>query len=142
MRTEADAQRTADNLRARTWLVGNPDRQNRLGQDVAYALCPEGRPTLLADPGSVIARRGAFATRHLWVTPYDPEQRWAAGEIVNQSPGGAGLPAFTAGRAGRPVRRTAGAATPGVAAGQAPPHREWPPVRRRPPAASRCRGGR
>ncbi|MFI1701605.1 hypothetical protein ACH419_37440 [Streptomyces bobili] len=95
--SELDARRTADNLRSRTWLVSNPDKQNRLGEDVAYALHPEGQPTLLADPSSVIAKRGAFATRHLWVTQYDPAQKWPAGEIINQSPGGDGLESFVAG---------------------------------------------
>ncbi|WP_328747133.1 primary-amine oxidase [Streptomyces sp. NBC_00285] len=95
--SELDARRTADNLRSRTWLVSNPDKQNRLGEDVSYALHPEGQPTLLADPSSVIAKRGAFATRHLWVTQYDPAQKWPAGEIVNQSPGGDGLESFVAG---------------------------------------------
>ncbi|MCX5336527.1 primary-amine oxidase [Streptomyces sp. NBC_00140] len=95
--SELDARRTADNLRSRTWLVSNPDKQNRLGEDVAYALHPEGQPTLLANPSSVIAKRGAFATRHLWATQYDPAQKWPAGEIVNQSPGGDGLESFVAG---------------------------------------------
>jgi primary-amine oxidase len=36
-------------------------------------------------------------SRHLWVTQYDPTQKWPAGEIVNQNPGGDGLEAFTAG---------------------------------------------
>ncbi|MGW0947897.1 primary-amine oxidase [Streptomyces sp. NPDC002623] len=95
--SEADARREADNLRSRTWLVSNPDRQNRLGEDVAYALFPEGQPTLLADPSSVIAQRGAFATQHLWVTQYDPAQKWPAGEVVNQSTGDDGVAAFGSG---------------------------------------------
>ena len=40
--------------------------------------------------------RAAFATRHLWVTRYDPAQRYAAGDLPNQHPGGAGLPAYVA----------------------------------------------
>ncbi|MDF1706129.1 MAG: primary-amine oxidase [Aeromicrobium sp.] len=94
---EQGARRKADNLASRTWVVSNPERQNRLGEDVAYALFPEGQPTLLADPSSVIAKRGAFAKEHLWVTQFDREQRWPAGEIVNQSPGDDGLEAFIAG---------------------------------------------
>jgi len=31
----------------------------------------------------------------LWVTPYDPEQRYAAGDYVNQSDGADGLPHWT-----------------------------------------------
>ncbi|MGW0582783.1 primary-amine oxidase, partial [Streptomyces sp. NPDC002920] len=95
--SELDARRDADNLRSRTWLVSNPDKQNRLGEDVAYALFPEGQPTLLADPSSVITKRGAFATKHLWVTQYDPAQKWPAGEVVNQSTGGDGVAAFGSG---------------------------------------------
>lgn len=98
--SELQARRKADNLKSRTWLIGNPDRQNQLGEDVAYALFPEGQPTLLAAPTSAIAKRGAFATEHLWVTQYDASQRWPAGEVVNQSPGGEGLEAFISGDRG------------------------------------------
>ncbi|OBF27811.1 tyramine oxidase [Mycobacterium sp. ACS1612] len=93
---ESDAKRVADNLKARVWHITNPTKQNRLGQDVGYALYPEGQPVLLADPSSSIAQRAAFATKHLWVTKYDPAERYSAGQFVNQHPGGAGLPAFTA----------------------------------------------
>ena len=50
----------------------------------------------MADDSSSIARRAAFATRHLWVTRYHPAERYPAGDQVNQHPGGAGLPVFVA----------------------------------------------
>ena len=93
---ESDAARLADPAAGRVWRVSNPDSRNRLGDPVAYTLIPDGGPVLLADPSSSIARRGAFATRHLWVTRYDPAERFPAGELVNQHPGGAGLPAYVA----------------------------------------------
>ena len=93
---ELEAMRMADNLKARVWHITNPNKQNRLGQNVGYALYPEGQPTLLADPSSSVAKRAAFTTKHLWVTKYDPEQRYPAGHIVNQHPGGDGLPQFVA----------------------------------------------
>jgi primary-amine oxidase len=93
---ESDAQRMADQSRARTWHVVNPEVRNRFGRPVGYALYPEGLPTLLADESSSIHQRAAFATRHLWVTAYDPAERYSAGDFVNQHPGGGGLPTWTA----------------------------------------------
>jgi primary-amine oxidase len=52
---------------------------------------------LLADDESSIASRAAFATKNLFVTKYDPAERYAAGDFVNQHPGGGGIPAFIAG---------------------------------------------
>ncbi|VVJ16300.1 Monoamine oxidase [Amycolatopsis camponoti] len=93
---ESEAQRDADPGRNRAWHIVNPGRENRLGRPVGYALVPEGLPTLLADPRSSIARRAGFATKHLWVTRYDPAERYSAGDFVNQHAGGAGLPAYAA----------------------------------------------
>ena len=90
---EWTAQRTADPLTDREWHVENPSVTNRLGHPVAYALVPEGRPVLLADAASSVHGRAAFATRHLWVTRYDPAQRYAAGDLA----GAGGLPAFVSG---------------------------------------------
>lgn len=96
LRTESQAQRLADNRAGRVWHITNPRSRNRLGDPVAYALLPEGNPELLADDDSPIQRRATFATKHLWVTRHDPEQRYAAGDFVNRHPGGAGLPAYAA----------------------------------------------
>jgi primary-amine oxidase len=96
LRTEAGAQRLADNTRNRSWLVTNPSVTNRLGGPVGYMLHPEGRPVLLADEESDIHRRATYATKHLWVTPYAPDENYPAGDLVNMHPGGAGLPAWTA----------------------------------------------
>jgi primary-amine oxidase len=93
---ESEGARTADASTGRAWHVVNPAKTNRFGQPVAYALYPQGAPLLAADEGASISRRAAFATRHLWVTRYDPAQRYAAGDLPNQHPGGAGLPAYAA----------------------------------------------
>jgi primary-amine oxidase len=96
LKTESGGQRNADMSVDRTWHVVNPAVTNRVGQPVGYALHPEGKPLLLADEGSSIRKRAAFATRHLWVTRYDPAERYPAGDLVNQHPGGAGLPSYVA----------------------------------------------
>ncbi|MGY1722698.1 primary-amine oxidase [Blastococcus sp. SYSU DS0533] len=94
--SEAEGARLADSSVGRVWHVVNESRRNRLGQPVGYALHPEGGPVLLADESSSVHARATFSTRHLWVTQYDPAERYAAGDFVNQHPGSAGLPAFVA----------------------------------------------
>ena len=104
LRTEAEAQRVADRATGRVWNIVNPNKLNSVGKPVGYTLHPEGNPLLLAADDSSIARRAAFATKHLWVTPFDESQRYPTGDYVNQHSGGAGLPAFTA--ANRSVENT------------------------------------
>ena len=94
--SEQSAIRTVDPARSRTWRIANPDVHNALGQPVAYKLLPGSTPTLLADPESSVGRRAAFATANVWVTPYSPAERRAAGDHPNQSFGGDGLPRWTA----------------------------------------------
>ncbi|MGY2075074.1 primary-amine oxidase [Blastococcus sp. SYSU DS0828] len=94
--SEAEAARLADGTVGRVWHVVNESRRNRLGQPVGYALHPEGGPVLLADESSSVHARATFSTKHLWVTQYDPAEKYAAGDFVNQHPGSAGLPAFVA----------------------------------------------
>ncbi len=95
--SESVAARRADASRGRTWRVISTEHVNRFGRPTAYTLYPEANPVLLADPQSSVHARAGFATNHLWVTHYDPAQRYPAGDFVNQHPGGAGLPAFIAG---------------------------------------------
>jgi primary-amine oxidase len=94
---ESEAGRRADGARGRTWRIISTERKNRFGRPTSYTLYPEPTPVLLADPDSPLAARAGFAANHLWVTRYDPAQRYSAGDFVNQHPGGAGLPAFIAG---------------------------------------------
>ena len=61
------------------------------GKPVAFKLIPQGGPALLAKPYSLVAKRGLFATKHLWVTPHKEEERYASGDWVLQANGGDGL---------------------------------------------------
>jgi primary-amine oxidase len=42
-----------------------------------------------------VSKRAAFIHEHLWVTPYRPGERYAAGDYPNLHPGGDGLPDWT-----------------------------------------------
>lgn len=98
---ESAGAREADPAAGRVWHISSTEHTNRLGQPTAYVLTPQGQPVLLADPDSSIARRAAFAMKHLWVTQYDPTERFPAGDLVNQHPGHAGLPTYV--RQDRPL---------------------------------------
>jgi primary-amine oxidase len=102
--TESQAQRVINPLSARHWLVVNPNVANALGQPVGYKLIPQGNVLPFAHQEASVIRRGGFMTRHLWVTPYAPDERFPAGEYPNQHSGGAGLPQWT--KANRPIVNT------------------------------------
>jgi len=104
LRSESQAQRLIDPLTGRHWLVINPNIANALGQPVGYRLVPGGNVVPFAHEDSPVTQRAAFATRHLWVTPFAPGERFPAGEYPNQHPGGAGLPEWT--KADRPIENT------------------------------------
>lgn len=104
LRTELEARRSVEPLEARCWRVVNPQVRNALGQPVAYDLMPGENVRAFAAPDSSFRRRAGFVDHHLWVTPFDPAERYAAGEYPNGHPGGDGLPAWTAGD--RPIEET------------------------------------
>jgi primary-amine oxidase len=93
--TEQEAQRIINPLSARYWTITNPSVKNRLGHPVAYKLQPGENVLPFAAPDSSVMKRGAFASKHLWVTRFEPRERYAAGDYPNQHAGGAGLPAYS-----------------------------------------------
>jgi primary-amine oxidase len=94
--TESEAQRLVDPLRGRSWKIENPAVANGVGDPVAYRLMPGDNVLPMAHPEGQHGPRGAFSYKHLWVTPYDPRERYAAGDYPNQHPGLQGLPEWTA----------------------------------------------
>jgi primary-amine oxidase len=102
--SESEAQRVVDPFAARYWTVVNQSVHNELGQPVAYKLVPGQNVLPLAGEGSQTQRRAGFASRHLWVTAYDPAERYAAGDYPNQRPDNDGLPVYS--RADRSLDNT------------------------------------
>jgi primary-amine oxidase len=91
---EGDAGGTVDQLAAKSWLVVNPEVKNATGRPVAYRLVPGHNVRSFAQPDSSRAKRAGFISKHVWVTRFDPDEMYAAGDYPNQHPGGAGLPAY------------------------------------------------
>lgn len=94
--TEQQAVRDADMSVGRTWVVSSAESTNRLGQPVGYKLHPEGQPTLLAAEGSSIYKRATFASKALWVSQYEEDERYPTGDFPNQHAGDGGLPEWIA----------------------------------------------
>ncbi|HIK54283.1 MAG TPA: primary-amine oxidase [Synechococcales cyanobacterium M55_K2018_004] len=94
-KTEQEAQRLIDPLVGRYWKVVNPSVTNRLGEPVGFKIIPGDNAVTFAHPESPILRRAGFMTKHLWVTPFQENEKYSAGDYPNQHPGGEGLPKWT-----------------------------------------------
>jgi primary-amine oxidase len=101
LRSEHEAERQINLASSRTWKIVNSSEASAPGQSVGYTLVPGENSVPLARPDSWIRKRAGFVNAHVWVTPYDPSQLYAAGSYVTQSKGDDGLPAWT--RAGRSI---------------------------------------
>jgi primary-amine oxidase len=102
--TEREAQRDVNSASARFWRVINPGKKNRIGRAVGYRLLPGENCPPMVQPDATIMRRAGFISHHLWVTPYNERERFAAGDYPNQHPTGDGLRAWT--KANRNVENT------------------------------------
>ncbi|MCK8785293.1 primary-amine oxidase [Roseomonas sp. NAR14] len=98
---EDDTAGLLDGPSGRFWKVINPNARNHVGNPTGYKLVGMPSPLMLAQEGSFVRRRGGFATRHVWVTPYDPAEKYASGDYPNVHAGDDGLPRYV--RQRRPV---------------------------------------
>lgn len=70
----------------RLFKIVNPNIPNSIsGRPVGYKLVPSPTQLALAQPESIMGRRMAYATSHVWVTKYVDGEFWAAGRYTNQS---------------------------------------------------------
>jgi primary-amine oxidase len=99
--TERAAQRQMSMATSRNWKVINPAVKNQLGEPTGYILFPGENAVPYAAPTSSVRKRAGFLNAHLWATPYKQDEQFAAGDYINQSMGGEGLPKWTA--ANRPI---------------------------------------
>jgi primary-amine oxidase len=96
LRHEIEARRNLNMQTARTWRIVNTAVKNTLGYNSSYVLLPAGNAVPYVAATSRVRKRAGFLDYHLWVTRYDPFEMNAAGAYPNQSPGGDGLPKWTA----------------------------------------------
>ncbi|MEM6546963.1 MAG: primary-amine oxidase [Pseudomonadota bacterium] len=94
--SEAQAGRKADLSTHRYWKFRSADGKNRMGAPTAYKLIPTSTVTPFLSPDGPSGKRAGYTYRDLWVTAFDPAQRYPAGEFVNASDGSDGFPAYAA----------------------------------------------
>ncbi len=82
--------------------VLNEGETNQVGNPVSYEILVANHARLLLDPADWPARRAKFLEHDVWVTPYAPTERYAAGEYALGSRGDDGLAVWTA--RDRPIR--------------------------------------
>jgi primary-amine oxidase len=104
LRTELAGRQDYDWASQRAWKVVNEGVRNGLGTPVGYKLVPGAAIPPMLHPDSPVLRRAGVLAHTLWVTPYDPEERWPCGELVVQATEDRGLPAWTA--RDRPIAET------------------------------------
>ncbi|ONH68885.1 Copper amine oxidase 1 [Cyberlindnera fabianii] len=70
----------------RIYKVINEDSINKVtGKPVGYKFEMPAKQMMIASPDSWNVKRAAFATKQFWVTKYNDNQMYAAGEFTNQS---------------------------------------------------------
>jgi primary-amine oxidase len=96
LRTESDGRQDYDWQAQRAWTVASTRSVNGLGGRPAYKLVPGGSFPPMIDESSPAFQRAHVIGHTLWVTPYEPGERWPCGEFPNLSAADHGLPAWAA----------------------------------------------
>ncbi|WP_200840769.1 primary-amine oxidase [Geminicoccus flavidas] len=104
LKTELEARRDFDFAKQRYWKIVNPEKKNWVGTPVGFKLETPSAVQAFTHPDSPSGKRGRFIQHHLWVTPYHPDERYPAGEFVNQSTGDDSVETWT--DQNRPIENT------------------------------------
>jgi len=92
VKTEGDAQFDVSVEHPAMWRFTNEGVKNALGQSTSFAIMPGETGISLLPASEWPQRRAGFSEHNLWVTPYDPTERYASGVYVVGSKGEDSLP--------------------------------------------------
>lgn len=96
--------RKADASTHRTWRIVNPNKKNAVGKPVGYRLHATDCVTPFLNENGPSGIRSNFIRNHVWVTPFNEDERYPAGEYVCNSDGSDGLAEIV--KQNRPVDNT------------------------------------
>ena len=92
--TEQESCANLDLATSRTWKIVNQNVRNATGEPVGYKFFAGDNAVPFAAPSAWWRKRAGFVDHHVWVTPFNAAERFAAGDFPNQSCEGEGLPAW------------------------------------------------
>jgi primary-amine oxidase len=95
LETELKARSNLNLESSRYWKIVNPNRKNHVGEPVGYKFMAGDNCMPYASKNAYWRKRAGFVENHVWVTPYDENENFAAGNYPNQSQGGDGLIRWT-----------------------------------------------
>lgn len=95
LRTESEGKQNPDFATQRSWKIANDNVTTGIGLHPAYKLSPSGAFPSMFNEDSPVLGRAEVIKHSLWVTPNARDERWPAGEFVNQGGTGMGLPEWT-----------------------------------------------
>lgn len=102
--TENDAKLRIDLERPALWRIASSAPREDGRYPASYQLAPGTNVLPLVPVDEPPHARAGFVDYHLWVTPYRPDELWAAGHYTTLSAPGEGLPKWT--QADRPIADT------------------------------------
>jgi len=91
LKTEQAARRNLNLGTGRYWKIVNEKVKNEVGEPVGYKFIPGDNSVPYAAKTASWRKRAGFVNHHVWVTPYDPDEKFGSGNYPNQHKGGDGL---------------------------------------------------
>ena len=104
VKTESGAKLDVSIQHPSMWRFVNESVKNSLGQASSFEIMPGETALSLLPSSEWPQKRAGFSEHSLWVTPYDPSERYASGVYVMGSKGEDSLPAWT--KQGRSIMNT------------------------------------
>ena len=92
LKTEGEAKLNVSIEHPAMWRFANENVKNSLGQSTSFEIMPGETGISLLPSSEWPQKRAGFSEHNLWVTPYDPSQRYVSGTYVMGSTGEDTLP--------------------------------------------------
>jgi primary-amine oxidase len=122
--TEGEAKEDVSLQHPEMWRFASADKKGPMGYPTSFEIMAGETGTSLIPGDEWPQKRAGFSEHQLWVTPYEPDERYAAGKYVTGSRGTDGLAVWT--KKNRPIMNTDIVAWYTMGFHHAPRAEDWP----------------